>query len=86
VGDNFTNTEGGHTNLRIEQMSDIASFKRMANLFLFPDMLQDYIEHRGSEDFGGKDGNIFLEAIIAGGYQRIFPDAKQTAVAIEEIV
>ena len=86
VGDNFTNTEGGHTNLRIAQLSDIASFKRMANLFLFPDLLQDYIEHKGSEKFGGKDGNIFLEAIIAGGYQRIIPDAKQTAVAIEEIV
>ena len=86
AGDNLTNIEKGHRTLRINTMADIASFKRLSNLFFFPDLLQDYAEHKGQERFGGKNGNIFLEALIAGGYQRVIPDSKKTAVAIEEMV
>lgn len=86
TGTNLTNTEVGHKKLKLNTMADIASFKRLSNLFFFPDLLQDYAEHKGEERFGGRNGNMFLEALIAGGYQRIIPDSKKTAVAIEEMV
>jgi hypothetical protein len=74
--------------LSIDSITDIASFKRLANLFFFPDLLQDYVEHKGSERFGGENGNMFLEAIVMGGYQRIIPDAdkKNFATAVEEMI
>jgi hypothetical protein len=83
---NYTNAEVRASEITINGMSDIMSFKRLATLFFFQDLIQDYNENRDS-DFGGRP-NMFIEALINGGYQRIIPDSKKLdyASAVEEII
>jgi hypothetical protein len=84
---NYTNAEVRANSITINEMSDIMSFKRLANLFFFPDLLQDYTENKGPDGFGDKP-NMFIEAIIAGGYQRIIPNSNNInyASALEEVI
>lgn len=84
---NYTNAEVRANSITINEMSDIMSFKRLANLFFFPDLLQDYAENKGSDGFGNTP-NMFIEAIITGGYQRIIPNSNNInyASAIEEVI
>jgi hypothetical protein len=75
--------------LRINKIQDIGSFKRLANLFFFPDLLEDYAENTDAFCEKGRKANMFMEAIICGGYSRIVPNAKKVktfADAVEEMV
>jgi hypothetical protein len=75
--------------LRINKIQDIGSFKRLANLFFFPDLLEDYAENTDKFCEKGRRANMFIEAIISGGYSRIVPNASKTktfADAVEEMV
>jgi hypothetical protein len=74
------------TELIINEMADIQSFKRLANLFFFSDLMQDYAEHPA--DFSEEKTNIFLESVIPGGYLRIIPNEKKVdfAEAVPEML
>lgn len=85
-GTNLNNPNVRKTELRINEMADIQSFKRLANLFFFSDLMQDYAEHPA--EFSEEKTNIFLESVIPGGYLRIIPNEKKIdfAEAVPEML
>ena len=88
-GENLRNPIPKGDILRINKTYDIASFKRLSNLFFFPDLLQDYAENTKKFCEKGREANMFIEAIVAGGYSRIVPNAnkpKMFADAMAEMV
>lgn len=61
--------------LEINEMCDIETFKRLANLSLFRDLLEDYSTH--SDRFSKNKmnpTNMFVEAIVIGGFVRTIPN------------
>lgn len=83
------NLEPADTSLHINSMVDIMSFKHLANIHFFSDLMQDYAEHP-SEFYVGNSPNMFLEAIIPGGYLRVIPKNEKNsgsfAKAVPEMV
>jgi hypothetical protein len=71
--------------LKINEMCDIETFKRLANLSLFRDLLEDYATHssRFSKD-KMKPSNMFVEAIVIGGFIRTIPNF-EASIAKPEI-
>ena len=71
--------------LKINEMCDIETFKRLANLSLFRDLLEDYASHssRFSKD-KMKPSNMFVEAIVIGGFIRTIPNF-EASIAKPEI-
>jgi hypothetical protein len=65
--------------LSIDSMCDIETFKRLANLSLFPDLMEYYVTHK--TEFS-KDkhtpSNMFIEAIITSGFTRTIPNIGDT--------
>jgi hypothetical protein len=83
------NLEPADSRLHINSMVDIMSFKHLANMHFFSDLMQDYAENPTKYYVDGSP-NMFLEAIIPGGYLRIIPknerDSGSFAKAVPEMV
>ena len=83
------NLEPADSRLHVNSMVDIMSFKHLANMHFFSDLMQDYAENPTKFYVDGSP-NMFLEAIIPGGYLRVIPknerDSGSFAKAVPEMV